>query len=363
MNKETSHLRRKVEENLMKRYAVEKILRLRDILKACALAVASFVLFLGFWYLYLNIEPEFKVLKILLVAGALVVIGGIWWALFRMVGKIIPKFVLIGMLGWILMTIGLVPNFFTGGDFQKITSSPASRLLHTDIINVKDQQKSFHLPQKRWIDVAIAPALALKDADAMSQANGIVKFDLESVPYLFIRYLLLMMVAIFLFDILMTVSTHCRSDRVSRISEFYNIDARQRERDAKSKIILFSIILLALSLVSLNYFLMFWIVSFLAGIALFHWEILTQGQNHKPISRSVLFVILTQIFSSIFGEMLLILFLPMSGQQAIPQLKPLLLYLAILGWIIILGSAVTVLIGIITQVIWSGRRMTDHMRS
>jgi hypothetical protein len=34
----------------------------------------------------------------------------------------------------------------------------------------------------------------------------------------------------------------------------------------------------------------------------------------------------------------------------------------VLGWAIILGSSVTVLLGIITQVIWSGRRMTEELK-
>ncbi len=365
MIKSPSPIVEKIKKILMKRYAVEKVLRVRDIVKVCCCAFFSFLIFLGFWFYYFHMGDN-RLLNFLVEAGSILLLALLWWKAWNIAGKVIPKFVLIGMLGWILITIGFIPNLFTGNaNNNKNFPTPISRMISLETDTPNNAQGRINFEPKKYVDIFIAPGLIFKDQEKEKIGKADTALNLHSNYdyFLAFRYVLILMVVVFLIDLLLVVSTFRKRRLDIQYNCFYTISAKQREESVKIKSLILVTLLLILAIISLNYFILFWAFFFIAAVLLFRWEILERGKNHKPFSRAILFVILTQIFSSICGEILIILFLPFYSLPSHGGELYNLFHVVILGWTVILGSSVTVLIGIVTQVIWSGRRMTEKMKA
>jgi hypothetical protein len=357
-----SLIEKKIRDILMKRYALEKILKKNDIKGICFYAISSFLLFQEFWLAYFYLGDNNPVLRLIIETFTILSMVIIWWRIWNKVGNIIPKFVLIGMLGWVLITVGLVPNLFNENQNNNNLPIPISRLINVTN-DSNNALENFHIKPEQILDFFIAPGLAARQLGQFSEPGN--KEDELSLYsnynyYLILRYILLLVVVLSIIDILATISTYYKKGANSSRS-YSTIPAVQREWGVKKKLVLLGGLLFILTILSLNYFVLFWMLSFCTAVFLFRREILERGSNHKPLSRSLLFVILTQIFSSICGEILLILFLPLYAMPA-GSIGPIYLLInVILGWTVLLGSSVTVLTGIITQVIWSGKRMTESM--
>lgn len=391
-DKYSSHLMDKVIEILMKRYAVEKIIPLRKLIEVMGYAVLSFLIFQAFWLVSLIISNSYK--RFLVLIAAIVILSFFWGRSWKLIGNIIPKFVLIGMLGWIFIIVNITPNLIIGDKWGVINekvpehldnpfsteakenkkeipysiSLPISRLfnLNEKELNSKkiDQEKKKYCKGfMHCIGIFISPIAILEKKPGENLNKRKIADIIKSNEYIIFLIVMLLCTLIVFIDLLLTVSTYWDKKRSFKWFCFYSIKSSQRENEIPLKLAVFCIFLSGISYFSLNYFLLFWIISFVATIFLFRWEIKERGQNHKKWSRSILFVFLTQVFSSISGEILFLLFFPLYT-EASPQYPVFNLYDSIvLGWIIILGSSVTVFIGIVTQVIWSGRRMTERMKT
>jgi hypothetical protein len=398
MKSKPSYLMDKVEEILMKRYAVEKIIGWKKLFCVSLCSIISFLIFQVTWILCSDVSNLYVKFFILMVA--VISLSLCWGFAWKSIGKIIPKFVLIGMLGWIFIISNITPSLIIGDKWglkenfipekseqqtknnaqhmkgkalkngedsqdkaprQHSTSWPISRLLNlnekeTEIIGTKPT-----IPE--YLKSFLFPILILKDKQTHPNKQQILNVTncSEYNAYIYVHIGLCLVVGILLF---LNISTYRKSGTTPENScLFYLINHHQREENTKNYLILLCVSLIGIAYFSLNYFLFFWVVTFIATIFLFRWEIEERGKNHKKLSRSVLFVILAQVFSSITGEILFLILLPLYTDIG-KDYKLFNLYdSVVLGWLIFLGSAVTVLIGIVTQVIWSGKRMTDRLRN
>jgi hypothetical protein len=369
----------RIRDILMKRYAVEKVIELPQLICIFFLALLSFVLFQVFWVICTVFIGNFW--KIIVEIGVIFCLALCWRKAWKIIGEIIPKFVWIGLLGWFFIAANIIPNLVISNSWQlnegniqeskagsdknhetktgkTSISIPITRFFN---FNEKknapiDVEKAKQITLSNYLETFIAPFNMLDEKDRReieAPDSNILKLC---------RYALLLLGFVLFLDIFFSVSIYKQYEKENRFYSFFSIPAAKREKDIKRKLVLFSIVLLIFSAVSFNYFVLFWVLSFLTTIFIFRWEIQQRGQNHKPLSRSVLFVFLTLVFSSISGEILLLTLFPvytlMSGK--IPVFHP--YDTIVLGWTVLLGASVTVLLGIVTQVIWSGRRMTEKLK-
>jgi hypothetical protein len=379
MDRASLFLRERFREVLMKRYAVEKVIGIKKLIRSFSFAILSFILFQVLW-IVIAIHKLSVILQICLVIVVIFGLSFLWRNIWGVVGKFIPKFVWIGLLGWFFIAANVIPNLLVSGSWQldkfdngKVVdknksygiSVPATRLFglneseideadRSDISRIlSDYIESFFVPYG-------IPCFKNKPGtDSEESRNFITSGSLRLV-----RYLLLLLAVVLFIDIFFTVSIYKQryGDSMNRLFRVFSVHSKEREKNVKRKLILFSILLLSFSVLALNYFVLFWVLSFLTTIFVFRWEIKQRGQNHKPLSRAVLFVFLTQIFSVISGEILFLTLVPvytfLHHQYVVFNIYDSI----VLGWTILLGSSVTVLLGIVTQVIWSGRRMTESLK-
>jgi hypothetical protein len=369
----------RIRDILMKRYAVEKIIELPQLTCIFFLALLSFVLFQVFWVICTVFIGNFW--KIIVEIGVIICLALCWRKAWKIIGEIIPKFVWIGLLGWFFIAANIIPNLVISNSWQLDESNihgdkavsdknpetktgktsisiPMTRFFNFNERKSKptDGEKAQQISLINYLETFIAPFNMLDEKDRRkieAPDSDILKLC---------RYALLLLGFVLFLDIFFSVSIYNRNKKKNRFYSFFSIPATKREKDIRRKLVLFSIVLLIFSAVSFNYFVLFWVLSFLTTIFIFRWEIQQRGQNHKPLSRAVLFVFLTLLFSSISGEILLLTLFPvytlMSGNILVFHHYDTI----VLGWVVLLGSSVTVLLGIVTQVIWSGRRMTEKLK-
>ena len=364
---------------LMKRYAVEKIIGWKKLLCVIVCSIISFFTFQVTWILCSYASNLY--VKFLILMGAVIFLSLCWRFAWKSIGRIIPKFVLIGMLGWIFIIVNITPNLIIGDKWglkenvspyagedrqdkapgQHSTSWPISRLLN---LNEKETGITGKKPNIcEYLESFLFPIRILRGKQVHPSKQQILNVANRSEynVYIYFQIGICLIVGILLF---LNISTYRKNRSTAENScSFYLIDHRQREENTKTYLILLCVSLIGIAYLSLNYFLFFWVVTFIATVFLFRWEIEERGKNHKKLSRSVLFVILAQVFSSITGEILFLILLPLYTDIGKDHKLFNLYDSVVLGWLIFLGSAVTVLIGIVTQVIWSGKRMTDRLRS
>jgi len=297
-----------------------------------------------------------------------------WKKTWSIVGIFIPKFVWIGLLGWFFIAANIIPTLMTSGSWG------------IEALQGKDKAHSIALPGARYFsinekDIPSYSEEMTKEALDNYLEHFIVPANIQApIPHLpgkpdysiiytkspgykMARYGLILLAFILFFDIFLSVSIYNHGHtQTARFFLIFSEHSRERESNVKRKLFLLSFLLLILAVLSLNYFILFWILSFLTTIFIFKWEILQRGQNHKPLSRAVLFVFLTQIFSAISGMILFFTIMPVYTFIHYKAITFNIYDSIVIGWAIILGSSITVLLGIITQVIWSGRRMTEGMK-
>lgn len=390
-----SILLKQMQRILLKRYAVEKLIPLRKLFCITVIAFLSFILFQLFW-IAISTEmipgPHWKIVFEMSIIAILVIL---WRRVWGIIGQFIPKFVLIGLLGWFLIGANIIPTFIdyddtaqNGAPPQKqdgqvkskkdSISLPISRFfsLYEDEIDTEDtthKEFSWH-----YLDTFIAPVTmpirGSLQAGKETAGDSIGKPNSETTKsqspqtnagvevLRFCCYVSVLLIFVLFFDLFFTVAVYKRDGPMSRFLSVFSISASEREASVKRKLFLFCICLLLLAVLSLNYLVLFLVLLLLAAVFIFKWEIEQRGQNHKLLSRAVLFVFLAHVFSLLSGEILFLTLFPVytlfSARRPVFHIYDSI----VLGWTIILGSMVTLLLGIITQVIWSGRRMTEELK-
>lgn len=390
MNRNPIFVQDRLKEILMKRYAVEKVVGIKKLACSVLCVIFSFTIFQFTWILIAS-HTLTLFHKIVLEIAVISALALFWRNTWNIVGKCIPKFVWIGLLGWFFIAANIIPGLMINNNWEPSYQSTEGEANNQkkEIENNKSNVHSYYLPGTRfisinetaidsideitftrafynYIEIFIVPATCQVSMPNMSRmalepdmSHKIAASDL----FKFFRYSLILLAFILFLDIFFSVSIY--KQRYTQGKWLYRIfseHATKKEKNVYWKLLLFSFLLIILSVLSLNYFLLFWVLSILTTVFIFRWEIQQRGQNHKPLSRAVLFVFLTQIFSALSGMILFLTMVPVYTYIHKDYMVFNIYDSIVLGWAIILGSSVTVLLGIVTQVIWSGRRMTEDLK-
>jgi hypothetical protein len=365
---------KKIESILMKRYALEKIISLKKFLGILFLTLLSFAIFFVYWVFgvagmgkkIVHID-QFTPLGI--YALVLVLTLGIGYVIWWMIGNYIPKFVLIGLLGWFLIGGGLISNLLVPGEIavRDTKESPAKNLqLPVARFTGVSENSSTEVEsdiRKKYSDLFhrfLFPSMfkqALPQSGDQSSADVTWRDIIMEEEFGSLRLLIFVLLLLVLVDLFFTVTMFGRDDRQGLY--FCNLSWRQRETAVKIKVGIVVCLLAGLFFLTLNY--LFLLLALLGALNIFliKWEIEQRGQNHKMYTRAVLFLFLMQFFSIVAGEVFFLVYLPVliyikPGVQVLDLADAVLL-----NWIVLVGSLASVLIGMTTQVVWSGRRLTE----
>lgn len=353
----------KIENILKKRYALEKIISFCKFLGVFALTLLSYTVFFLFWVWVakskkLNNVEDIKYL--LIYVGVLIGTLGIGVWIWNLIGKYIPKFALIGLLGWFLIGGGLVSSLVVpaglngpdgDGNDKDHTSIqlPATRFTGVNEKSTADVSLSSPLDINA-LNQFLAPAL---------KNNTENRTIIQETEFDSLRLLVLFLLLLVLFNLYFTVTMFDRTGK----SRWYlaNLCWNKRESAVKINIGIIALLSIGLFLLTLNYLFLLSSLLALSNIFLIRWEILQRGQNHKILTRSVLFLFLLQFFSMVSGEIFFLIYLPVfiyikKGSQVLSLHD-----VFMLNWIVLVGSLASALIGITTEVVWSGRRLTEKL--
>jgi hypothetical protein len=348
----------KIENILKKRYALEKIIPLKDFFWVFFLTLLSYVIFFFFWLWAAKEKKLHDVTDITdpaLYVGILMVMLLIGYLTWKMIGNYIPKFVLIGLLGWFLIGGGLISNIVVPGGIAdpqpetengKVTNIqlPASRFTGLNEKSVKEAEIVLSIST---IDQFLAPAVKHATKPSILQEK---EFTSNRLVFFI---LLVLVTAILYFRVIMF--------KGPGKNRFFSMTLSWRKREFAIKFYIIIIVFLstALFFLTMNFLFLLTTLLALANIFLIKWEIRERGQNHKIFTRSVLFLFLIQFFSMVAGEIFFLIYLPIflyikHGYQVLSLHDAIML-----NWIVIVGSLASALIGMTTQVVWSGRRLTE----
>ncbi len=384
MNRTPTFVQDRLKEILMKRYAVEKVVGIKKLGSGVLYAGISFALFQFTWILIAS-HTLTLFHRIVLEIAVISALALFWRNTWNVVGKLIPKFVWIGLLGWFFIAANIIPGLMINDNWKPPASGQPTKHEETKKNNIHSysmpvtrfasinertiiptDEESFYRAFQNYIEIFIVPAMCpvpLPNMSRMALKPDTSRKIAASDLFKFFRYSLILLAFILFSDIFFSVSIY--KQRYTKAKWLYRIfseHATKKEKNVYWKLLLFSFLLIILSVLSLNYFLLFWVLSILTTVFIFRWEIQQRGQNHKPLSRAVLFVFLTQIFSALSGMILFLTMVPFYTFIHKDYMVFNIYDSIVLGWAIILGSSVTVLLGIVTQVIWSGRRMTEELK-
>lgn len=380
-----SHLKEGLKNLLEKRYAVEKMVGFKKLLWVMGLSFFSFAVFqIVIIVLSSGIENLFS--KYLLISFAIIILSSLWAVTWKLVGEMFPKFVFIGLLGWLFIIVNITPNLIIGDQWgvkaESGISAPGNEAGRTEN---KSRHFSSSMPLNRFLSLSdretgkadskcnynilnyierfAFPILLLRDCETHCGKRQV----LQAIDYPESKIAPIFQVLVFLFFyfcLFFNISTYKDDAKPRKWTEFlYKRNHLEREKRTWQYLVVVCVSLFSIGFFSLNYFVLFWIMAFLAAIFLFKWEIKQHGKCHKPWSRSILLVILAQFFSSITGEILFLALMPAYTDIGKDYVLFSISDTIVLGWLIFLGSTVTVLIGILTQVLWSGKRMTEEIRT
>lgn len=363
----------KIEAILTKRYALDKILTFKKLSLVLLLSLCSFFLSFLFW-IYVALYKEqgdingfwVSVVNVILLA----IVLGLGYGIWKIIGNFIPRFVLIGLLGWFLIGAGLISNILVPGTIvitEKNARSiqlPAGRYTS---MNEKESNKIddftpgnfFNNAMENLSNILMAPSVFKIESKNTKgdDSPGFFKYKvLKPIRLIIFGFFLLI-----LLDLFFTVTMFGKPGINYHFHYFY-LSWKKRERCVVIKTIAALSLGIILFFITMNYFFVLLVLLVLINVFLIRWEIRQRGQNHKLYTRTVLFLFLIYFFSLTAGEAFFLVYLPIfifikEGSQILS------LYDAVLiNWIILVGSLASILIGITTQVVWSGQRLTEKFK-
>jgi len=290
-------IEKKIESVLMKRYALEKIISSCKFIGVLLLSFLSYVIFFVFWLWvasckkWHDIDHLSNVFHLGLYAVVLILFLVIGYLIWKMIGDYIPKFVLIGLLGWFLIGGGLISNIVVPAGLNvsekvKNIQLPATRFTGLHETSVSDEpgsslkKESLHeiILDIEMIDQFLTPAVKNKKNPKI----------LKEIEFTSLRLLIFFFMLLVLTNLFLTVTIFNRSGK----SRLYlaTLGWKQREFAVKVNIAIIVILSFGLFFLTLNYLFLFAFLLALANIFLIKWEIQQRGQNHKIFTRSVLFL-------------------------------------------------------------------------
>jgi len=372
----------KIKAILMKRYALEKILSFWELFCVVVLSTISFMFFSLFWFivcLYKEKGDIYEYAVSVFNIIALAVILGSGYFIWRIIKDLIPKFMFIGLLGWFLIGAGLLSSILvpgtivTNGTDTKSIQIPAGRFsgLNEKEPNRLDAFSPERLSIKKLIsmkklnkliDIFLAPSdfRIEREINKEKDLPGFFKNDV----FKSVRSIIFLIFLLLLFDLFFTVTMFKKFKKPGKKYRFsyFNLPWNKREQCVTIKAFIVLLLAVALFFLTMNYFFILLVTLVLFNGLLIKWEILSRGQNHKINTRTVLFIFLMLFFALTAGEAFFLIYLPVfifikEGAQILS------LYDAVLiNWIVLVGSLASILMGLTTQVVWSGQRLTEKFK-
>lgn len=365
----------KIEAILTKRYALDKILTFKKLSLVLLLSLCSFFLSFLFWICVALYKEQgdingFWVSMVNVILLAIVL--GLGYGIWKIIGNFIPRFVLIGLLGWFLIGAGLISNILVPGTIVITESNtddrsiqlPAGRytsMNEKEANEISDFSSSdfFSNTFENVSNILLAPSV-FKVESKKTKGNDSPGFFKSKVlkP---IRLIIFGFFLLILLDLFFTVTMFGKPGNNYHFHYFY-LSWKKRERCVVIKTIAALSLAIILFFITMNYFFVLLVLLVSINVFLIRWEIRQRGQNHKLYARTVLFLFLIYFFSLTAGEAFFLVYLPIfifikEGSQILS------LYDAVLiNWIILVGSLASILIGITTQVVWSGQRLTEKFK-
>ncbi len=355
-------LQDKVEDLLLKRYALEKVVDRWKLFLTFFLTISGVVVFAFYWIKLLDFcsssqNDDFSLLFMFHFFIGLFFFSIVGYVIWKIVGYAIPKFVFLGIVGWIIVSGSMLPDLFVPGSLSPSKAVEKESIIGFPIcryFGVSEKKVLFNESVKfknifDILDKLITPYKYFNNSNNNNKNN---KISLTREFTFFVFF-------IFLLDIFLLSSTY--KTEKGFLSLNY-LSWKKRESYIKISILFLNLSAILLYFLSLNYFFVVFIFMLGFNFFLIKWEIEDNGQNHKIYSRAALFLFLISSFSLSFSEVFLILFLP--AYLFISEKKLLLSNFDVITiiWMAIIGSQIAVLFGMITQTVWSGKRLTEKFK-
>lgn len=419
-NKDFFSINKRVEDILKKRYAVEKVFQSNEVILVSLLFFSAILLSGIFWIVLPSIVRyelgSFMHLIPISIISISVVIGVIWYLIWDKTNIILPKFIMVGLIGWAFLGSEMITNLLVSSNWE-IQEKAVKKLGDKQLD--KEGFASINLPVERLLSINEIPESKICDLSNPKEVRtslvNVLKF--MNSPYYYTRgakniykeylFFWFLIIFFFVFMIILTSSYRRGSDNdgiaqkklpilkrfeffiilllffpfsvflylytnkfIGGISilviVFFLIFIRDRLpwkiRDVIVEVSFFAILTIGtiLFFFTYNYFILFSLLFTTVNVLLFKWEISKRGVNHKLWSRSILSSLMTQMFAGISGAAYFIIFIPvfifMRKGFAFCTYDA-----GVLIWVIILGSSISVFIGLVTQLLLEGSRLTEKL--
>jgi hypothetical protein len=308
------HLRR-INSLLLKRYAIDEVVSPIRVGFFLLFSVLSLMLFAIIWLRLSNESflPDSLMALCDSDAKFIYTVFGLftlWIVKWLLLGKIIPKFIWIGILGWILMTGEIIPGMLKHNPDQINNEIGQVADDSVENISLNLEAKGYLLFDEKGFDIFFQKLSTLKNQPTL----------------LIVLSIFLLLIWLFRWNIMF----------------------------------LFNLLLIVLGL---HYHILIFIIGasiFLANVSILYREIKQRGQNHYIWNRVNMFNFITTMFTISTGEIIILMFMPLyiASTDNAGCISLVDLY-SIFGMLFV-GALVAVFFALITQAIWSGARLTDR---
>ncbi len=213
-----SFLMERINGILMKRYAVEKLVGIKKLIGVLFLAALAFVIFQLFWIIIASKPVGLYNNEIILEIVVLLILGIFWKNAWKSIGHFVPKFVWIGLLGWLLIGASIVPNFIheseldSSGSVKTLNkdkthsiSLPITRYFNLNEKEIDTENEYHQKFSLHYIDTFIAPFTMPLQNEKFFPCQQMV----ESLSWRLCRYVLILLSFVFFFDIFFTTKAGC----------------------------------------------------------------------------------------------------------------------------------------------------------
>jgi hypothetical protein len=254
--------------------------------------------------------------------------------IFIQISKYIPKFIWIGILGWILLTAEIIPGMI-GYDLQAQSNlgmeTTAPKEISMDIenylgdqiiyINFSEIENISELLKKSFIGIFHFTGIGV------DYSIFVILFFVSLIPFFY--------------------STFSNSPKIifNKINRKYLVF---------SSILVLFISAIYVFLQTEIYFIPLSLGLFGINVAVVYWEITDRGINPCPFLRSVNFTLVSQLLTANIGMIIYIAIFPLFKGVYLTN-RDIITFI----WIIISGSSLSVFMALISQIIWSGKRLTE----
>ncbi len=357
MNKSDKYnnLHIKINSLLKNRYAIEKINDFgKNLIIFLVLTLFQSMLFVFNWSYNRNLDQLFVYIFVIVFMG--IIMGFLW----KSVAHILPRFVWIGVLGWFLLSSEMVTNLLVPGSWQSDNG-----VVSNESIGENYEEKTYIIPAEKLIGFSYKQ---LKDEQLEHSLYNIPlcifkihKNNEHAISIIILLFLFIIILFYLLFITSLYKKHKLEIEHNSKGNNTNKIPWYTRERVSFLFFIIMLFICLLLFIFTLNYFILITIIGFISNFYIFKLQIGKTGINHKTITRTILFTFVAYVFTLNIGFVYFNIYLPIFKLLGGHNVNIDNFHISVIIWVIIAGSAIALFIGIVTQFIWEGSRLTSDI--